>query len=78
MPTTPAINATVKVTVKDINGGNIAKQYNAVSHLHFDYAKGMVNIIDVTGQFYFTLATITTLTYTVVTGVAGVTTVVMS
>lgn len=75
MPSTPALNATVKITVKDINGNSVAKQFNDVDQLHFDFAKGMVNVVDVTGQFYFTLLTITTLTYTVV-GTA--TTVVMS
>lgn len=78
MPTTPAITATVKVTAKDINGNNIAKQFNSVSALYFDYVKGMVSVVDVTGQFYFPLTAITTLTYTVVAGVGGATTVVMS
>ncbi len=78
MPTTPAITATVKITAKDINGNNIAKQFNSVSSLYFDYAKGMVSIIDVTGQFYFSLTAITALTYTIVSGVGGSTTVVMS
>ena len=75
MSTPTAINATVKITVKDINGNSVAKQFNNVSHLHFDYVKGMVNVIDSSGQFYFTLTTITTLTYTVL---GTVTTVVMS
>jgi hypothetical protein len=78
MANAPLLLATVNITVKDINGNSVAKQFNAVTSLHFDYNKGMVNIIDVTGQFYFTLTTITTLTYTVVSGVGGVTTVVMS
>ena len=75
MPTTPAITATVKITVKDINNNSVAKQFNNVSELRFDYAKGMVRITDTTGEFYFTLLTITTLTYTVL---GTVTTVVMS
>ena len=75
MPTNPAINATVSITAKDINGNNIAKQFNAVSSMTFDYNKGMVSIVDVTGKFYFSLLAITSLTYTVVT---GATTVVMS
>ena len=78
MPTTPAINAIVSITVKDINGNSVAKKFNNVSRLTFDYSKGMVKIVDVTGQFYFTLTTITTLTYTVVSGIGGVTTVVMT
>ena len=78
MPTTPAINATVKITTKSLAGDSVAKNYRNVSELQFDYAKGMVRITDETGQFYFPLLTITTLTYTVVAGVGGATTVVMS
>jgi hypothetical protein len=79
MPLNPAITATVNITVADINGNSVAKQFNDVGQLHFDYDKGMVNIVDVTGSFYFTLLTITTLTYTVVAGAgAPVTTVIMS
>ncbi len=78
MPQTPAITGRVRITVLDINGNSVAKQFDAVSGLYFDYVKGMVSVIDVTGQFYFTLLTITTLTYTVVGGVAPITTVVMS
>jgi hypothetical protein len=78
MPLTPALLATVNITVKDINGNSVAKQFNAVSSLSFDYFKGMVKVTDITGEFYFTLLTTTTLTYTITTGLAGVTTVVMS
>ena len=75
MPLAPAIAASVNITAVDINGNSIAKQFNAVSALNFDYFKGMVNVVDVTGSFYFSLMTITTLTYTVV---GTVTTVVAS
>jgi len=79
MPTTPAITATVKVTAKDINGNNIAKQFNNVGSLQFDYVKGIVQVTDLNqGQFYFSLLLVTTLTYTVVACVGGATTVVMS
>lgn len=78
MPSTPAINATVNITVKDINNNSVAKQFNRVTGLNFDYFKGMVNIIDVTGSFFFPLNTLTTLTYTIVTGVNGQHTVVAS
>ncbi len=80
MPTTPAINATVKITAKDINNNNIAKQFNNVGTLSFDFSKGVVNIVDGSqmGSQYFPLLAITTLTYTVVAGVGGSTTVVMS
>ena len=75
MANTPLITATVKITVKDINGNNVAKQFNNVTGLNFDYNDGTVNIVDATGSFYFTIKTITTLTYTVL---GTVTTVVMS
>lgn len=74
MPLNPAINTAVTITVLDIKGNSVAKQFNAVSALNFDYNKGVVNVVDVTGSFYFTILTITTLTYTV----GGTTTVVMS
>lgn len=78
MPTTPAIKATVNITAKDLNGNNIAKQFNNVVDLRFNYFKGVVEVTDITGQFYFSLLLITTLTYTITTGIGGVTTVVMS
>lgn len=78
MPLNPAINAKVTITAADVNGNSIAKTFNSVSALNFDYNKGMVNIVDVTGSFYFTLLTITTLTYTAIAGLGGATTVVMS
>lgn len=79
MPTTPAINTIVTITARDINNNNIAKTFNSVGSMNFDYNKGMVRIIDlVQGEFFFSLLTITTLTYTVVSGVGGTTTVVMS
>jgi len=75
MSSPPAINATVKITVKDINGNSVAKQFNNVTDLQFNFFKGTVKIYDLTGEFIFTLVTITTLTYTVL---GSVTTVVMS
>ena len=78
MPTSPALNARVTITCKDINNNSIAKTFNSVNRLDFDYFKGIVKIYDVTGEFIFTLLTITTLTYTIVTGLAGSHTVVMS
>ncbi len=79
MANQPAIIATVKVTADDINGNNVAKQFNAVTYLNFDYAKGMVNVVDVTGSFYFSLLDITSLTYTVAGSAdGGAVTVVMS
>ncbi len=78
MANTPLINATVKITVKDINGNSVAKQFNFVTQMHFDFSDGTINIVDVTGSFYFTLLTITSFTYTIVAGFGGSTTVVMS
>ena len=79
MPTTPALNARVLITVKDINNNSVAKQFNYVTSMHFDYFKGVINIVDsVQGSFFFTLMTITSLTYTITTGVNGLANVVMS
>ncbi len=71
MPNTPRLKATVSITVKDINNNSVAKQFNNVYNLNFDYNDGTVNIVDATGSFYFTLITITSLTYTITTGLAG-------
>lgn len=78
MPNTPLINATVRVTARDINNNNVAKQFNAVSAINFDYAKGMVNIVDAKGSFYFPLTPMTTLTYTIVANPNGSHAVIMS
>jgi hypothetical protein len=78
MANTPLINATVKITVKDINNNSVAKQFNNVIGMNFDYSDGTVNIIDITGSFYFTLKTITTLTYTITANPNGQHAVVMS
>ena len=78
MANKPAILATVTVTAKDIKGGNVAKQFNQVSGIVFDYTDGSINIIDATGSFYFPLGPMTTLTYTIVNGIGGQHTVVMS
>ena len=78
MANQPLIVSTVKVTAKDINGNNVAKTFSAVTQIKFDYSKGMVHILDATGSFYFPLTPMTTLTYTIVTGVAGSHAVVMS
>jgi hypothetical protein len=79
MPNQPLISATVRIMTDDINGNNTTKQFNTVYGLNFDYNKGMVNIIDATGSFYFSLFDVITLTYTVAGGVdGGAVTVVMS
>jgi len=78
MANTPLLRAVVRITVPDINGNSILKTFNEVRNLNFDYNVGTVNVVDVTGSFYFTLKTITSLTYTIVTGLAGQHTVVAS
>jgi hypothetical protein len=78
MANVPRVNATVRVTAKDINGNNIAKQFNSVQYMNFDYQDGTVNVVDATGSFYFPLTPLTTFTYVIVTGLAGSHTVVMS
>jgi hypothetical protein len=78
MANSPLLKATVKVTAKDINGNNVAKQFNDVKYVNFDYTDGSVNIVDVTGSFYFPLTPMTTLTYTIVANPGGSHAVVMS
>jgi hypothetical protein len=80
MANTGIITTTVKITNKDINGNNIAKQFNQVQTLHFDYndATPMINIIDATGSFYFPITSLTTVTYTITANPGGSHVVVMS
>jgi len=78
MPNQPLITATVNITVRDINNNLVAKQFNAVRNINFDYNTGKVNIVDVTGSFYFSIQTLTTLTYVIVAGINGQHTVVAS
>jgi len=78
MANQPLVNATVKITVKDINNNSVAKQFNGVKKLDIDYSDGTINIVDVTGSFYFPINTLTTFTYTITAGVAGLHIVVMS
>ena len=78
MPNQPLINSTAKVTAKDINNNNVAKQFNQVKGMIFDYNDGTVNIVDASGSFYFPLTPMTTLTYTITAGIAGSHVVVMS
>jgi len=78
MANQPLIAATVRITVKDINNNSILKIFSAVTGLSYDYNKGMVNVIDVTGSFYFPINTLTSVTYTIVAGLSGSHAVVMS
>lgn len=59
MANQPVITATVKITATDINGNRTTKQFNSVYGVSFDYNKGMVNIVDATGSFYFSLSVVT-------------------
>jgi len=78
MPNQPALNAVVRITARDINNNNVQKSFFQVRQLEFDYTDAIVNIIDVTGSFYFPLTPTTTVTYTIVAGVNGSHTVVIS
>lgn len=78
MANQPLIIGTVNITAKDINGNSVAKQFNAVHNLNFDYNTGKVNVVDATGSFYFSLSAITTLTYTVISGIGGSHNIVVS
>lgn len=73
MANQPAFLAKVTITT-----GGVAKVFNAVTQLNFDYSTGKIFILDVTGAFYFGLSTITAITYTITTGLSGVQTVVIS
>lgn len=78
MAYTPLINARATVTAKDINNNSVAKVFSSVQAINFDFAKGMVNIVDATGSFYFPIKLMTTVTDTIVTGVDGQHSFVMS
>lgn len=78
MANVPLVNARLTITAKDINGNNIAKQFNAVKFINFDYQDGTINVVDATGSFYFPIKPLTTLTYTITAGVNGVHNVVAS
>ena len=78
MANAPLINATARVTARDINNNNVAKQFNSVRFINFDYNDGTVNIVDATGSFYFPLKPMTSVAFTIVAGVNGQHTVVMS
>lgn len=78
MANAPLITCTVKVTARDINNNNIAKTFSMVKGMVFDYNDATVNIIDVTGSFYFSLTPMTAFTYTIVPNPNGSHAVVMS
>lgn len=72
MANKPLVTCTVKITAKDINGNNIAKQFNQVNFVNLDYTDATINIQDVTGSFYFAIGPLTTVTYTVTPASGGV------
>jgi len=77
MPATPAINCNVTITSKSLAGDSVAKTFNNVIALNFDYFKGTVNVVDaVQGSFFFGLTLVTVTTVTIVAGIS--TTVVIS
>lgn len=66
MANAPVLLGTVRITVN-----SVAKEFNNVTELKFDYNTGKVNIVDMTGSFYFSILAITSLTYTIVSGLNG-------
>lgn len=71
MANQPVIRGIVKITVKDINNNSVAKTFNNVTNVNIDYNDGTINIVDSTGSFTFGIVLVTTFTYTIVTGLAG-------
>jgi hypothetical protein len=74
----PVINAIATVTARDLLNNNIAKQFNAVHSISFDFDKGMVNVVDATGSFFFPISPMTSIVDTIVTGISGQHSFVMS
>jgi len=75
MSQSAVITCRVTITSKSLAGDSIAKVFNNVRALNFDYFDGTVNIVDETGSFTFGISLATTVTYTIV---GTVTTVVIS
>ena len=67
----PVIIATVKITAKDINNNTTPKQFNSVYEVKFDYNKGMINIVDETGSFYFPLGVVVSFVNTILINPSG-------
>jgi hypothetical protein len=78
MANVPAIAARATVTSLSLAGDSVAKTFSTVGELHFDFNKGMVNVVDATGSFFFPLKPVTTVTDTIVAGVNGQHTIVIS
>ena len=71
MANQPLIIASVKITTRDINNNNTVKQFNSVFGVNFDYNKGMINIVDATGSFYFSLSAVVTFTNVIASGLTN-------
>lgn len=78
MPNSPFLNATLRITARDLNNNNVVKNFYNVTTLNVDYNDGTINVIDKTGSFYFPLKPATTVTYTITPGVNGVHAIVIS
>lgn len=69
MPVQPMFTTQVTITTKSINNDSVACVFNTVIGLHFDYLKGMINVVDSEqGSFFFPMQLVTTVTYTVTGG----------
>ena len=70
----PVVTATsVTITATSIGGSSVAKTFNAVSELTYDFVKGMVKIVDTTGTFYFSYTALTTITHVIAGGSVTIT-----
>lgn len=78
MAYTPAINARATVTSRSLANDNVVKVFSTVHSITFDFDKGMVNVVDETGSFFFSLKVMTSIADTIVTGVNGQHSFVMS
>lgn len=66
MANTPLIFARVNITVKDINNNSVAKQFNSVLNMNFDYNDATLMILDQQqGSFYFGISKVTSFTCTI-------------
>lgn len=59
------LNCAVTITSIGLSGDSVAKTFNDVKEMKFNYFEGTLNIVDVTGSFYFPLVPVTTVTYTI-------------
>lgn len=69
----PAITCALNITATDINGNSVASHFTDVKKITLDYFKGIMTVLDATGEFWFTLRTVTTYTTTIAGTVTTVT-----